>query len=273
MAQLKVHKHKAEPLLLSMPTTDLVLYVSEASNPASRPSGALRALAEHNVERVKSALNCSPSVEQRWVVASCHEVGGASTPPSSGRSKGRFAPFRPPLMSNVRSRRFAAGHVACRVPGPVVGTSPAVNANAGECVQAQASATPTLRPHADHLRRSSAGGRLTEVGAAGHCLFRARLPVQLERQCKQVCSAWACRLSLVHCHACLGCLGRANSRHAVPVLFAWPRKQLLSAVLSGIAAFQAPPDMDLTPPSSGRPPSRLVAPAFGLPLMSNVRSR
>ena len=26
------------------------------------------------------------------------------TPPSSGRSKGRFAPFGPPLMSNVRPR-------------------------------------------------------------------------------------------------------------------------------------------------------------------------
>ena len=32
-------------------------------------------------------------------------VGRRLTPPSSGRPKGRFAPFAPPLMSNVRSHR------------------------------------------------------------------------------------------------------------------------------------------------------------------------
>jgi len=38
----------------------------------------------------------------RTAVCFSSAVRGNLTPPSSGRSKGRFAPFGPPLMSNVR---------------------------------------------------------------------------------------------------------------------------------------------------------------------------
>ena len=45
-----------------------------------------------------------------WPCWPQHCSGGSEhrrlTPPSSGRSKGRFAPFGPPLMSNVRSRQI-----------------------------------------------------------------------------------------------------------------------------------------------------------------------
>ena len=45
------------------------------------------------------------------------------TPPSSGRSKGRFAPFGPPLMSNVRPRYATRLHsVAMKIRFPYTPT-------------------------------------------------------------------------------------------------------------------------------------------------------
>ena len=48
------------------------------------------------------SLAAAQRLSRAWRGLKCH-----LTPPSSGRPKGRFAPFAPPLMSNVRARKRA----------------------------------------------------------------------------------------------------------------------------------------------------------------------
>ena len=60
----------------------------------------------HSPLGVASALEAARGASGVAFAQMPHAIIGAAcglTPPSSGRAKGRFAPFGPPLMSNVRA--------------------------------------------------------------------------------------------------------------------------------------------------------------------------
>ena len=166
------------------------------------------------------------------------------TPPSSGRLKGRFAPFAPPLMSNVRSRQTRLPRSAADPSFVSVPASGAVGTNASKrpyhsqgnwacrlAVALASSPGPPVRWRSAHCRCS--GRHLSSHGrpeapsvSAGNCMESSRA------------------------------IGRIGLR------FAWPSREVVRPELSGAhclacvcstAALQLAPVLrHLTPPSSGR---------------------
>ena len=125
------------------------------------------------------------------------------TPPSSGRSKGRFAPFGPPLMSNVRSleHRTVVGASLLFVPGIERLHRLVVSASKSRRLNAQ---SPRPRKRATHELLSgpplSLGGRLTAAGCgakAKHalpqtCVGSVKLLHKNEVQVASAQPAWSC---------------------------------------------------------------------------------
>ena len=118
-------------------------------------------------------------------IEACH-----LTPPSSGRSKGRFAPFGPPLMSNVRSRRTQMPRITADPSLLSVQARGAVNTNTSKIGRA---GPETARPIAlPSLGVASPGPPVRWRSAHRLCcgshLFKARLSCRAERQVPASCT-------------------------------------------------------------------------------------
>ena len=103
LASLQAQLHERRPLRSPRPSADRreLLFGQRGAKEvllASISRGAIReGLGSAAHGREGSSSLCAPQVAVGSGGKKCR-----LTPPSSGRSKGRFAPFGPPLMSNVR---------------------------------------------------------------------------------------------------------------------------------------------------------------------------
>ena len=143
------------------------------------------------------------------------------TTPSSGRSKGRCAPFGPPLMSNVRSRLMRR-HTRGAGQSPS-GFSAVLERHERqqETVQVHAPSSASIANARRFLGHPSVGGRLI-AGAArrssqGSAVLHVRASVQVG--CSVPAEGHIRSVGLRACRrqACAASISRANSRNEMPV--------------------------------------------------------